>query len=331
MRKSLLLAGGAGLALAIYLFVQHGFADIAAAVAAVGWGILLIFAVRALPIVCDAIGWRVLFPVAWRPPMVPTFWVRWISESVNALLPVAQIGGEVVRTRLIGRPAFVRAPRIAGALAAATVVADLTTGMVATMVFSLMGVVLLLQRTTSEAMSTGLYWAMAAMAGMLAIFFVAQRSGLLTGVVRRIAGKLGGSLAAAVSGGTAAFERALAEVYRDKLAFVHSTAWRLLSWLVGAIEIWLALRLQGIEISAADALMIESIGATIRSAAFAVPGGLGLQEGTLLVLGQMIGLSPQSALAVALIKRVRELAVGLPALAVWWAVESRAAAVGQEA
>lgn len=319
MRKSLLVAAALGLALALYLFSRHGLADIAAGVAAVGWGLALICLLRALPILCDTLGWRILFPRRWRPPLRTAYWIRWVSESVNTLLPVAQIGGEVVRSRLISS----RSPDIRGAQAAASVVADLTTGMAGTLMFSLAGVMLLLQRTASDAVATGLQWAMAAMALMLLLFYLAQRSGLLTRALRGIAAKLGGSLALAVAGGTAAFEAALAEIYRDRKAVALSAGWRLLSWVVGTTEIWLALHFQGVDISIADAVMIESIAVTIRSAAFAVPGGLGLQEGTLLLLGQLIGLSPQSTLVLALIKRVRELTVGLPALAVWWAAEAR--------
>ncbi len=323
MRKSLLFLGAAGLGLAAWLIAAHDAAAIGAAVAAVGWGLGLICLVRVLPILCDAIGWRVLFPVAWRPAPWPTFWIRWVSESVNALLPVAQIGGEVVRSRLISRRSVVPEPAIGGAQAAASVVADLTTGMVGTMMFSVTGVVLLLQRTTSEEVAGALYWAMAAMAGMLLAFLAAQRSGLLTGVTRKVAGAVGGSLARAVAGGTQAFDAALAEIYRDRAAFAHSAVWRLASWLVGAAEVWLALTFLGVDISLADALMIESVSVTVRSAAFAVPGGLGLQEGSLLLLGGLVGIPPETALALALIKRVREVAVGLPALALWWAIETR--------
>lgn len=325
MRMSLFVMGLAGMAVALGLFASNGIGDIAGAVAAVGWGLALICLVRMLPILCDAIGWHVLFPAAWRPPLRTAFWIRWVSESVNALLPVAQIGGEVVRSRLISRRRFVPEPAVTGAQAGATVVADLTTGMVGTLFFSLTGVLLLLQRTTSDEVTSGLYWAMGGMAAMLVVFVAAQRSGLLTGALRKVMGKLGGSLAAAVAGGTAAFDAALAEVYQRKGALAVSVWWRLLSWVVGTLEVWLALRFQGIDISVADALLIESIAVTVRSAAFAVPGGLGVQEGSLLLLGQLVGLSPQSALALALIKRVREVAVGLPALAVWWAAEGRAA------
>ena len=330
MRTSLFAIGLGGMALALYLFTANGLGDIAGAVGAVGWGLALICLVRFVPILCDAIGWQVLFPPAWRPGLRSVLWIRWVSESVNALLPVAQIGGEMVRARLISRRRFGPEPAIGGAQAGATVVADLTTGMVGTLMFSLTGVMLLLQRTISDEVTTGLYWAMGGMAGMLLIFVAAQRSGLLTGVMRALMAKLGGSLAKAVAGGTAAFDSALTEVYRRKGALAVSVVWRLASWLAGTVEVWLALHFQGVEISLADALLIESISITVRSAAFAVPGGLGVQEGSLLVLGQLVGLSPQTALALALIKRVRELAVGLPALALWWAAEGRAA-VRQEA
>ena len=67
--------------------------------------------------------------------------------------------------------------------------------------------------------------------------------------------------------------------------------------------------------------MLESLGAAVRSAAFVVPGALGVQEGGFVVLGRALGLTPEAALALALVKRVRELLVGGPGLAAWTALE----------
>ena len=53
------------------------------------------------------------------------------------------------------------------------------------------------------------------------------------------------------------------------------------------------------------------------------PGALGAQEAGLVLFGAMFGLSADQALAVALTKRVRELALGLPGLAAWQWVEGR--------
>jgi hypothetical protein len=55
----------------------------------------------------------------------------------------------------------------------------------------------------------------------------------------------------------------------------------------------------------------------VRSGAFAVPGALGVQEGGFVLLGPLVGVSPETALALALVKRVRELAIGGGGLLVW--------------
>jgi uncharacterized membrane protein YbhN (UPF0104 family) len=60
--------------------------------------------------------------------------------------------------------------------------------------------------------------------------------------------------------------------------------------------------------------MLESLGQAIRGAAFAVPGALGVQEGGYLLLAPVVGLSPEAALALSLIKRARELLLGVPGL-----------------
>jgi uncharacterized membrane protein YbhN (UPF0104 family) len=62
---------------------------------------------------------------------------------------------------------------------------------------------------------------------------------------------------------------------------------------------------------------------TIRSAAFAVPGGLGVQEGGYLVVGNLLGIPGDAAFALSLIARVRELALGIPGLISWQIIEGR--------
>ena len=88
----------------------------------------------------------------------------------------------------------------------------------------------------------------------------------------------------------------------------------LVGWVVGTFEVWLALRLIGHPVDWASALMLESLGQAIRGAAFAIPGALGVQEGGYLLLAPLVGLPPEAALALSLIKRARELLLGLPGL-----------------
>jgi hypothetical protein len=68
-------------------------------------------------------------------------------------------------------------------------------------------------------------------------------------------------------------------------------------------------------------LVVESLLYAIRSVAFAVPNALGVQEGAYILLGGMFGVGPEVALALSILKRARDLALGLPALLSWQAAE----------
>ena len=54
---------------------------------------------------------------------------------------------------------------------------------------------------------------------------------------------------------------------------------------------------------------------------FFVPGALGVQEGGYLLICAMFGVSAPSALALSLIRRIRELALGVPGLLLWHRME----------
>ena len=51
-----------------------------------------------------------------------------------------------------------------------------------------------------------------------------------------------------------------------------------------------------------------------------VPAGLGVQEAGLIGFGSILGLPPDAALTLSLVKRLREILFGIPALVSWqWA------------
>ena len=72
----------------------------------------------------------------------------------------------------------------------------------------------------------------------------------------------------------------------------------------------------------ATVLVIESLLYAARSVAFAVPNAVGVQEGAYILLGASFGLTPETALALSLLKRARDLTIGLPALVAWQLLES---------
>jgi uncharacterized membrane protein YbhN (UPF0104 family) len=78
----------------------------------------------------------------------------------------------------------------------------------------------------------------------------------------------------------------------------------------------------GAPISFLKAVVYESLLQAISSAAFFVPGGLGVQEGGFILIGRALGLDPVTSLALAGTRRARELLIYLPGLLAWQMAEA---------
>ena len=77
----------------------------------------------------------------------------------------------------------------------------------------------------------------------------------------------------------------------------------------------------------AAVIAIESLVYAMRSAAFIVPNALGVQEGAYAVLAPLFGVGAEFGLAVSLLKRARDIAIGVPVLLLWQTVEGQRALV----
>jgi uncharacterized membrane protein YbhN (UPF0104 family) len=93
------------------------------------------------------------------------------------------------------------------------------------------------------------------------------------------------------------------------------------SWLLGAGEIWLILAALGQPASPTKCVIIESLSMVGRSAGFFVPGALGVQEIAVVVVGKLVGLPVETAMMIAIVKRLRDVVIGVPGLFVWQWVE----------
>jgi putative membrane protein len=156
-----------------------------------------------------------------------------------------------------------------------------------------------------------------ATAGTVAAFYAVQRRGVFGPLARRLAHVVRSPEWSAVSSSAEALDVWIDRLYRDRRALFVSAVWHVLSWLLGASEIWLALRLLGQPVPLATAVVIESLAEAIRTAAFAIPAALGVQEGGFVLLGSVFGFGPELSIALSLTKRVRELCLGIPGLIVW--------------
>jgi uncharacterized membrane protein YbhN (UPF0104 family) len=113
----------------------------------------------------------------------------------------------------------------------------------------------------------------------------------------------------------------LASLYRRVPLAAAVIAGHVVAWTCRAAETYIALRLMGQEIGLLDAIMIEGLLGAARTVGFLLPAGLGIQEGALLLLCGWAGVPGHVALALALVKRARELGVCLPGLVTWAVLE----------
>jgi uncharacterized membrane protein YbhN (UPF0104 family) len=96
-------------------------------------------------------------------------------------------------------------------------------------------------------------------------------------------------------------------------------------WIAGAIGTWIALRLIHVPVDIVSVIALDSLVYGVRSLAFFVPNALGVQEAAYALLAPLVGVGKEFALAVSLIKRARDIAVGIPILLVWQLIEGRRA------
>jgi uncharacterized membrane protein YbhN (UPF0104 family) len=121
----------------------------------------------------------------------------------------------------------------------------------------------------------------------------------------------------------ASLQREVAALYHRRAAVAGAVAIHTATWLLSAGELWLTLRFMNQPVSLAAAIIIDSLLNGLRTFAFAIPGALGVQEAGYVALGGLFALSPESALALSLIRRGRDLAYGIPGVLLWQAVEGR--------
>nr|WP_255575446.1 lysylphosphatidylglycerol synthase domain-containing protein [Caldovatus aquaticus] len=300
-----------GLAAAAFLVAANDPGEILRLLAAAGgWGVLAVVALRLPQILFAALGWAPLIADPGRPGWAALLRMRWIRDAVNALLPVAQIGGDVVRARLLVRRGVGAVP------AMASVAVDLATELAAQAAFAAIGLAVLLRLPHRDDAAGWVIAATAVCAAMASGFLAAQRWGLFR-LAERLRPRRKSGPAAPAPARMTGLHAAVLHLHRAPRRLWASTAAHLLSWLLGTLEAWAALRLLGVEAGLAEALVIESLGQLARSLGFLVPAGLGVQEGGFVLACGLFGIPPEQALAFALLRRIRDIAFGLPGLVAW--------------
>ena len=318
MRLRVLIGAVLGIAACVFIFTRHDWQEVWAAVTLLGWGLGVIILWRFVSLTIAGAAWRLLFKPGFRPSFGIAVIARWVGESVNGLLPVAQVGGELARARLLFHALKREGKPTSGMDAAATVIVDMTLALLAQVLFTLPGLWHLwqLNETAIARVAGGVVVSVLP----LVLLIAAQHQGAIKGGAA-LAARFGLTRLVADEAQDHPLWARLAALYRRIPLAASVTAAHVLAWTLRAGETYITLRLMGQEIGVLDAIMIEGLLSAARTLGFLLPAGLGVQEGALLLLCGWAGVPGSVALALALVKRARELGVCLPGLVTWAVLE----------
>ena len=196
-----LVAIGLGGAVVTGMVAWFGAQSIGAEVLAAAWVVPITAALLVFQLWLSAIAWRIAMDVD-MPRLSRFLRIRWIREAVNSLLPVAQLGGNLVGIRLLAQR------RVRGVLAAAGTVLDLTIEALSQFLFTLAGFVVLALIDADRSWSPWVGGVL--LSGALGVggFILAQRVGLMR-LVEVLADKLAGMFPAFAFGGASGLHNEL--------------------------------------------------------------------------------------------------------------------------
>ncbi|WP_244808440.1 lysylphosphatidylglycerol synthase domain-containing protein [Caballeronia zhejiangensis] len=282
-----------------------------------GVGLVLAALVHVLPMVPNAWDWRLLIRDAERPSFATMLKLVWIRESINGLLPVARIGGEIVSFRLLLRVG------VRPSTTVASLVVDMQLTLISQVVFALIALGYVLGQTSSDSarLAGQFAWGLAALMPVLLLFTLVQHARPFQRAARTVNRITSGKVYSLV-GKSAHIDQSIKLIWRQTgLVLRYLFIWQTLQCLGLALEIWVALRVLGTNASFLTAFVLEAMIQLLSSVAFVIPGSIGVQEGGFLLIGSMLGIDASTCLALAGARRVRDLLFFVPGVIYWQAAE----------
>jgi putative membrane protein len=305
-----------GLAAVCAFLILCGLGPILASLKSLGWIGFVVFCLYTVGVLSVLGGcWYIVTPGVPLRQLLGFIFGRIMREVAADILPFAQVGGFILGVRaasLFG---------VSTSIAVASSIVDLGTEMAGQLLFTAVGLSVLglhppphfPHRVVDPIISVGCGLGVATVAG----FFFSQR------FAASALAKLSARWPKQIQAHLTSVQAILTDIYRRPARVALSIGLHLVAWLTAVGGVWLTLGFMGVRMQPSMILVMESLVYLVRSVAFFVPGALGVMEGGYVLLGPIFGLPAEIALSLALIKRGRDLAIGLPAAAAWQILEGK--------
>jgi putative membrane protein len=298
-----------GIAALAALAIRAGMNEVVSTLAALGWVGLAVISLLHVPvIVIMGLAW---WTVGRGGASARVFLAaRWVRDSVGEVLPFSQIGGYL---------SGIRAATIAGVplpAAALSMVADLNAEFTAKLPYILAAILGLMAVLPGDYLIQPILAALILIAAGLAVAFLFR--GRLIAAFENVAARM---VRKWIPGREVRLDLGH---YFARGRFLPACSIHLVMWFFGTLEAWVTFRLMGIHVSVVEALAIDALGTSFRTLGFMVPAAAGVQEAGYVLVGLVFGLPPAQGIAFSLARRARDLAIGVPGLVFWQALEARA-------
>jgi putative membrane protein len=317
VRKLSFILALVGLVVAVVLLAWYGFGGVVAAVASVGWGGFAIIVAWQLGLFgVLGLAWDAILPSGRqrRRPWIP-IWGRMVRDASANCLPFSQVGGFVFGARAVTLHG------LSWSVATASTVVDVTAEFLAQLAFTGIGLGILLARAPRSelAVPVEVGLGLAVCACFAFVWLQHGAAPLFARLGRRIAGRWFDD----ANDRMQVLQAELGLIYGHTLRLALGFCLHLAGWIGTGAAGWIAYRAVGVRIDFDDALAIEALLSAAAAVAFLVPVNAGVQEAGYAGLGAIFGVPPELSLGVSLIRRARDLTVGIPILLLWQALEVR--------
>jgi glycosyltransferase 2 family protein len=306
----------AGVLIGVVLVAYFGVGNVVGAISRIGWPqFALIVGWQLVMFVVLGIAWDIIMPAREGRRFWVPIWGRMVRDAAANCLPFSQIGGFIFGARAVTLQG------VEWHTATASTVVDVTAEFLAQIVFACIGLAILILRVPGSKIAVPVE-AGIGLAVLACFGFIWVQKGVGS-IFARLGVRIAGSRFQDAKERVDVLQAELGLIYghTTRLAvgfFVH-----LIGWICTGVAGWIGYHALGVPIDFDDAMAIEALLSAAAAVAFLVPVNAGVQEAGYAGLGVVFGVPPELSLGVSLVRRGRDLVVGIPILLLWQAIEMR--------
>jgi putative membrane protein len=279
-----------------------------------GFPLLLLTLFYPVELLSRGYGWKFIYPYSKKIPTRFFMMGMWYAQSINRLLPTATIGGVIVRGRYLDKKGADESAVLA------SLVADKTVHGITTVVILLLGLILVLTEQTGQEIIIIILCICLVLSIGIYFFIRLQLSDTISEKLEKWSDKF--TFLKNITDTVGKADEQLDCIYENPRGLIASVVVRVLGDIALTAEVWVAALIMHSPISVRDAFTLRLVGFGIRSAAFFIWGGMGVQESIYALLSSFIGLSPAELIAISLATRLPEFFSAVPGVALWLGKES---------